>query len=129
VPLLLLQAGNRAAARLGLAAVSRVLPVEPDEPHVAAAKEALRLQRQLSQLAGNFAGPGSSSRRSRREQQQTPVGAAASSSSSSGSSGGWLAEATDSERRAQASHELRDLMRREVAEQVAEQKRLEQQVL
>ncbi|KAF8062940.1 hypothetical protein HT031_003779 [Scenedesmus sp. PABB004] len=42
-----LQAGNRAAARLGLAPVARVIPVEPDEPHVAAAKAALRLQRQL----------------------------------------------------------------------------------
>uniref|UniRef100_A0A383VMW8 Amine oxidase domain-containing protein n=1 Tax=Tetradesmus obliquus TaxID=3088 RepID=A0A383VMW8_TETOB len=121
-----LQAGNRAAAQLGLAPGARVLPVEPDEPHVAAAKQLLKVQRQLGQLAGSVASSSSSSSSSSRR-RGTSMRPADTSSSSGSSSGGWIREAGDSERRAQASHELRDLMRAEVAEQVGEQKRVEQQ--
>ena len=42
-----LQAGNAAARRCGLVPRVVVLPVEPDEPHVAAAKEAARVARAL----------------------------------------------------------------------------------
>jgi hypothetical protein len=130
------QAGNRAAARLGLVPACRVIPVEPDEPHVTAAKELLKVQRQLASLGGSVITSATSRRTSgssstRRQQQQQVVGAAGSegisSSSSSGSSGSWLSEASDSERRADASHELRELMIQEVGQQVAEQKRQEQQ--
>jgi hypothetical protein len=99
---------------------------------VAAAKDLLRVQRQLSQLAGNL-----QESRSRRQQQQTaavrqvnltPGGAdVAGKDSSSSSSSIWLGEGSDSEQRAEASHALRALMIEEVGEQVAEQKRLEQQ--
>ncbi len=42
-----LQAGNAAARRCGLVPRSRVLPPEPDEPHIAAAKEAARVAKVL----------------------------------------------------------------------------------
>ncbi|KAG1654585.1 hypothetical protein FOA52_004060 [Chlamydomonas sp. UWO 241] len=42
-----LEAGNAAARRCGLAPVVRVLGVEPDEPHVDAAKSAVRAARAL----------------------------------------------------------------------------------
>ncbi|GBF89848.1 amine oxidase [Raphidocelis subcapitata] len=52
-----LQAGNAAARLLGLAPAARVLPVQPDEPHVAAAKEAARARVVLSRaLRGGGAG-------------------------------------------------------------------------
>lgn len=41
------QAGNSAARLLGLTPAARVLPVEPDEPHIAAAKDAARARAQL----------------------------------------------------------------------------------
>ncbi len=46
-----LQAGNAAARRCGLAPRARVLPAEPAEPHMAAAKEAARVARALEGAA------------------------------------------------------------------------------
>jgi hypothetical protein len=106
-----------------------VIPVEPDEPHVTAAKELLRVQRQLANLGGSLtsARRSTSSRGSSRVRRQQQVAAAVGSEGDGGSS--WLSGASDSERRAQASHELRDLMIQEVGEQVAEQMRQEQQAV
>jgi hypothetical protein len=42
-----LQAGNAAARRCGLVPQARALPPEPDEPHIAAAKEAARVAKVL----------------------------------------------------------------------------------
>lgn len=51
------QAGNAAARLLGLTPAARVLPVQPDEPHVAAAKEAARARVAVSRaLRGGGAG-------------------------------------------------------------------------
>lgn len=49
-------AGNRAASHLGLTPVARVLPVQPDEPHIAAAKAAVRVQRTLTRSVGGGGG-------------------------------------------------------------------------
>lgn len=127
--LLCLQAGNRAAARLGLIPAARVIPVEPDEPHVAAAKELLRTQRQLSKLqtslfSASSSGSGSGGDTSTGQQ----LGPSSSRRSRSSSSSAWLADGSNSERRARESHELQQLLREEVEEQVEQQKRQEQRV-
>jgi hypothetical protein len=44
-------AGNAAAGRCGLVPRAQVLPAEPAEPHIAAAKEAARLARLLEGAA------------------------------------------------------------------------------
>jgi hypothetical protein len=91
------------------------------------------VQQQLANLGRSLTSArrsGSSSSSSTNVQQQQVVAAVGSGTNgSSSSSSSWLSEASDSERRAQASHELRDLMIREVGEQVAEQKRQEQQAM
>lgn len=48
-----MQAGNAAASFMGLRPVARVLPSEPDEPQIIAAKDVLRTQRQLARLASS----------------------------------------------------------------------------
>lgn len=124
-----LQAGNHAAARLGLRPVARVLPVEPDEPHVTAAKELLRFQQQLTTavvtgaaVRRTGAGPANGGQQQQQRQQQVVP------SGGSSSRGGWADDGTDSERRARESHRLRQLLKEEMAEQVAEQEHEQQQM-
>lgn len=143
------QAGNAAASFLGLIPVARVVPVEPDEPQIAAAKDFLRTQRQVQQLVtgglsdvfANLTGSSSSSARQAevgythspsRSKTVTavPVAAAVSSSteaeqqaaSSSSGRGGGLSLL-------QQDEQLQELLRDEVVQQVAEQdlKRQQQQ--
>lgn len=108
------QAGNRAAACLGLQPAARVLPVEPDEPHVAAAKEAARLPLQLGQL---LRGSGSTLR---------PLGIGASSGSRSSSrwqpqqaASASAAAAAGLQDRSPARQQQTRQLRRQVSEEVA----------
>eukprot|EP00879_Flechtneria_rotunda_P025332 GHRR01026911.1.p1 GENE.GHRR01026911.1~~GHRR01026911.1.p1 ORF type:complete len:257 (+),score=94.03 GHRR01026911.1:1586-2356(+) len=78
-----LQAGNHAARMLGLRPAAQIIPVEPDEPHVTAAKEVLRTQRWLASLFTN--GLHSSSRTSSRNSRSSSTTKASSSSGSSSS--------------------------------------------
>jgi len=144
-----LQAGNAAARFLGLTPAARVIPVEPDEPQVAAAKDLLRTQRQVQQLVvgslgSAFAGLTGSSRLgstiggvrvaaaagAARVAARRDAGVAASTSS--------IAEADSSRSRRsspqpeglsllQQDEQLQELLRDEVIEQVTEQDRQQRQ--
>jgi hypothetical protein len=104
------QAGNAAASFLGLAPAAQVLPVAPDEPQIAAAKDLLRTQRQLAQLArGGFAAALSA---------VTGGGRGSGSSSSTGSSGG--SGGTTGVEQLREDEQLQQLLRSEVFEQLGE---------
>lgn len=115
------QAGNAAARFLGLTPVARVLPVEPDEPQVTAAKDLLRTQRQVQQLvtggiSSAFAslmgsGSGSGSGRSSSADISSPEVAVAAPAAAEQQSLSLL----------QQDERLQELLRDEVVEQVAQQ--------
>lgn len=149
--LLFLQAGNAAASFLGLTPSARVLPVEPDEPQVAAAKDFLRTQRQVQQLVtggfssalasltGRSTGRSTSSsaaggymyRSARAAAVAAPAAApsvaAEQQPSSSSSSSGGSAERVGELSLLQRDEQLQELLRDEVIEQVAEQDMQRQQ--
>lgn len=141
-----MQAGNAAANFLGLAPAVRVLPVEPDEPQVMAAKELLRTQRQLQQIVtSGFGGVltgmnGSGSRISRSwnagtnaavpttkaaaPSQPTPPNSAQADASSESSSSDTVSGRDLS--LLQQDEQLQEMLRDEVVAQVTEQQQQQQ---
>eukprot|EP00775_Hariotina_reticulata_P005158 gene5158-5396_t len=117
-----LQAGNLAAACVGLLPAAQVIPVEPDEAHISAAKDMIRLQRQAEQILA-AAGPSAwfapaaaaadrkgetSQRQSGQQQLRRPQGRQAASA---------LGAEDQSPEMLEKTEELWQLLREEVAEQ------------
>jgi hypothetical protein len=120
--------------------VARVLPVEPDEAQVAAAKDFLRTQRQVQQLVtGGFSSAlanftGSSSRDSRAGVGYSPADGTGSSASSSTAAVAvqTSSSSSNSERAGELSllqqdEQLQELLRDEVVEQMGQQQQPKQQ--